>query len=324
VTFLVEGSVRRAGDRLRITAQLIEAGTGVHLWADRYDRHLGDVFAVQDEVAQMIASTLFGRIEDAKLQQALRKPTNSMEAHDCFLRGLAHYRSHADYGNQEAAAMLEQAVALDPQYALAQSYLAWVRVAIDGYAAASPAVIDAAFTMASQAVDLDPQESRCHRLLGQICLVRREYDTAERHLRRTIELNPNDADALHQMGFLLTIRGRPEEALQWMAAARRLNPFHPTWYNFGLGIALYSLRRYAEAEQALKQLPNPGAWPRPVLAASCAMQAKMVEARAQVTATLRLRPDFSTETFLQRSILLERAEDRDHLREGLIKAGFPS
>ncbi len=164
VSFLVQGSVRRAGDRLRITAQLVEAGTGVHLWAERYDRHLDDVFAVQDEVAQMIASTLFGRIEDARLQQALRKPTDSMEAYDCFLRGLAHFRSHADDSNQQAAAMLERAVALDPQFALAQSYLALVRVAVDGYAAASPAVLDAAFAMASQAVDLDPQESRCHRV----------------------------------------------------------------------------------------------------------------------------------------------------------------
>jgi adenylate cyclase len=323
VSFLVQGSVRRAGERLRITAQLVEAGTGLELWAERYDRHLDDVFAVQDEVAQMIASTLFGRIEDARLQQALRKPTDSMEAYDCFLRGLAHFRSFADDSNRQAAAMLERAVALDPQYALAHAYLAWVRVAVDGYAAASPAVIHAAFAMVSQAVDIDPQESRCHRLLGQICLMRREYDTAERHFHRTLELNPSDADGTHQMGFLMMIRGKPEEALQWMATARRLNPFQPTWYNFGLGVTLYFLRRYVEAEQALKRLPNPGPWPRSVLAACCARLGKTVDAQAQVAAILRWRPDFSIETFLHSDVLLERAEDRDHLREGLIEAGLP-
>ena len=125
------------------------------------------------------------------------------------------------------------------------------------------------------------------------------------------------------MGFLLTIRGRPEEALEWMATARRLNPFQSIWYNFGRGVTLYSLRRYAEAEQTLKRLPNPGLWPRSVLVACCAQLAKAVEAQAQVTALLRVRPDFSIETFLQRDVLLERAEDRDHFRDGLIKAGLP-
>ena len=258
VSYLVEGSVRRAGERLRITVQLIEAESGAQLWAERYDRHLDDVFAVQDEVAQTIASTLFGRIEDARLQLALRKPTESMAAYDFFLRGLAHFRGYADDANQQAAAMLEQAVALDPQYALAQSYLAFVRCAVDGYAAASRATLDAAFTMAAQAVDRDPQESRCHRMLALVCVYRREFATAQRHLDRALQLNPNDADAMQQMGYVLTLRGKPEDALAWMERSRRLNPFHPTWYNSGLGTALYSLGRYAEAAETFRHLPNPG------------------------------------------------------------------
>jgi tetratricopeptide (TPR) repeat protein len=302
----------------------VEAGTGVHLWAERYDRHLDDVFAVQDEVAQMIASTLFGRIEDARLQQALRKPTDSMVAYDYFLRGLAHFRSYADDGNQQAAAMLERAVALDPQFALAQSYLAFVRVAVEGYAAAPRATLDSAFAMAAQAVDRDPQESRCHRVLAQICIHRRELPTAQRHLERALQLNPNDADGMQQMGYVLTLRGRQEDALTWMAKARRLNPFHPTWYNLGLGIALYSLGRYAEAAEAFRQLPNPGPWSRTRLAACYAQLGQEVEAKALVDAVLQARPDFSIASFLARDVLLEQVEDRERLREGLIKAGLPS
>ena len=122
MSYLLEGSVRRAGARVRITAQLIEAATGAHLWAERYDRSLDDIFAVQDEVAQTIVSTLVGRIEDARLQQSLRKPTTSLAAYDCLLRGLAHFRSDTETANQQALEMFEKAVALDPRYAVAHSY----------------------------------------------------------------------------------------------------------------------------------------------------------------------------------------------------------
>jgi adenylate cyclase len=129
VSYLLEGSVRRAGVRVRITAQLIEAATGAHLWAERYDRSLDDIFAVQDEVAQTIVSTLVGRIEDARFRESLRKPTTSLAAYDCLLRGLAHWRSDMDNANQQALEMFEKAVVLDARYAVAHSYRAFVKVA---------------------------------------------------------------------------------------------------------------------------------------------------------------------------------------------------
>jgi TolB-like protein/Tfp pilus assembly protein PilF len=322
VSYLVQGSVRRGGDRVRITAQLIEAATGAHLWGERYDRQVDDLLAVQDEVAQMIASTLFGRIEDATLQQALRKQTDSA-VYDLVLRGLAHFRGYGDDDNQRACEMFERAVALDPQYGLAHAYLAFVRVALAGYGSASPAVLDASFERLTRAVDLDPHESRCRRMLAMICLYRREYGAAERHFQRALELNPNDADGTQQMGYLLALRGRSEEALKYMAAARRLNPFHPTWYNIALGIALYSLGHYGEAAQAFKQLPNPGPWSRARLAACYAQAGLSGEAEAQRAAILKLRPDFSTASYLSQDVLLERAEDREHLRAGLLQAGLP-
>jgi len=240
VSYLLEGSVRRADNRLRITAQLIEATNGAHLWAERYDRGLDDVFAVQDEVAQHIVSTLVGRIEDARLQQSLRKPTVSLAAYDCMLRGRAHFRGYAADDNRKAHDMFERAISLDPRYALAHAYrtLAWV--GMHGSAAAPPDVLDAAFGMAVTALELDPQEAGCHRVLGLIWLYRRDYDTAEYHYRLALDLNPNDADRRMGMGNLLALRGRPEEALTLMEAALRLNPLPPTWYNPQLGVTLYS------------------------------------------------------------------------------------
>jgi TolB-like protein/class 3 adenylate cyclase/Tfp pilus assembly protein PilF len=323
VSYLVQGSVRRGGDRVRIAAQLVEAATGAHLWVERYDRPLDDLLAVQDEVTQMIASTLFGRIEDATLQQAIRKQTDSAAAYDLVLRGFAHFRGYAEDDNQRACEMFERAVAVDPQYGLAQAYLAFVQVVLAGYASASPRTLDVSLARATRAVDLDPQESRCRRMLAMICLFRRDYDAAERHFQRALEQNPNDADGTQQLGFLLALRGRSEEALRYMAAARRLNPFHPTWYNHSLGIALYSLRQYGEAAQAFRQLPNPGPWSRARLAACYAQAGRSEEAEAQRAAILKQRPDFSTARFLHHDVLLERAEDREHLRDGLLRAGLP-
>jgi adenylate cyclase len=323
VSYLLEGSVRRAGERIRITAQLIEAASGAHVWAERYDRKLDDIFAVQDEVARMIVSTLVGRIEDARLKKSLRKPTVSLAAYECVLRGLSHFRGYADDDNRKAYEMFEQALALDPQYALAHAYLAVTGVALHGNASAPPEVLDTAFERATHAAELDPHESRCQRALGIIWLFRRDYGTAEYHFRRALELNPNDADRIMGVGYILTLRGRPEEGLGRMEEAMRLNPFYPTWYNTQHAIALYSLRRYGEAAQTLKRRPNPSYWSRARLAACYAQLGEMSEVEEQVAAIHRLRPDFSIAEFLRSDVLLERAEDREHLREGLIRAGLP-
>ena len=179
---------------------------------------------MQDEVAQTIVSTLVGRIEDARLQQSLRKPTTSLAAYDCLLRGLAHFRGDTETANQQALEMFEKAIALDPRYAVAHSYRAFVKVAQNGHAAAPTEVLDAAFAEAKHALELDPLESRCHRILSTICLYRREYDMAEQHLRRAFDLNPNDADAMIMKGRLLAFRGRPEEALVLFGGCRSPQP----------------------------------------------------------------------------------------------------
>ena len=324
VSYLLEGSVRRAGARVRVTAQLIEAATGAHLWAERYDRSLDDIFAVQDEVAQTIVFTLVGRIEDARLQQSLRKPTTSLVAYDCLLRGMAHFRSDPETANQLALEMFERAIALDPRYAVAHSYRALVKLAQNGHAAAPTEVLNEAFAEATYALELDPLESRCHRILSTIYLYRRDFDKAEQHLQRAFDLNPNDPDAMMMKGRLLAFRGKPEEALALMETAVRLNPLRPRWYDGYFGVALYSLRRFAEAAQAFKQMPLPTSWSNARIAACYAQLERTAEAQAAVAEVLQFQPDFSTAEYMHKSVLLEHAEDRELLREGLIRAGLPA
>jgi adenylate cyclase len=324
VSYLLEGSVRRSGARVRITAQLIEATTGAHLWAERYDRGLDDVFAVQDEVAQTIVSTLAGRIEDARLQQSLRKPTTSLAAYDCFLRGLAQFRSDTETADQLALEMFKRAVTLDPRYGLAHCYVAMAKVSLNGHASAPPDVLDSALMEARRALELDPQESRCYRILSTIYLYRREYELAEQYIWRAFDLNPNDAEVITQKGRVLALRGRSDEALVFLEAAVRLNPLHPHWYNAHFGIALYSLRRFEEAAQSLKRMSRPTTWSCARLAACYAQLERTAEAQAAVAEVLRLQPDFSTAEYMRKSVLLEHAEDRELLREALIKAGLPA
>jgi tetratricopeptide (TPR) repeat protein len=159
--------------------------------------------------------------------------------------------------------------------------------------------------------------------LGAVWLYRREFETAEHHHRQAFQLNPNNADRIMGLGYVIALRGRSKEALDWMARAIRLNPFHHTWYYTQQAIPLYSLGRYAEAATNLKRVPDPGYWSSARLAACHALLGQVAEAKIASANVLRMRPDFSTADFLMRDVLLERPEDRDHLREGLIKAGLP-
>ncbi|MEP9389437.1 adenylate/guanylate cyclase domain-containing protein [Mesorhizobium sp. KR9-304] len=224
VAYVLEGSVRRAGDRIRITAQLIEAATGAHIWADRYDRNSADVFEVQDEVTTTIVSTLVGRIEDAKIRQSLRKHTQSPAAYDYLLRGIVQFRGYAKEDNSRACAFFEEALACDPNFALAHSYLALARIALHGYGAAPAEVKSASSAMARRGVELDPQEGGCHRILGQLLLYLHEYDLAEHHARRAIGLNPNDADGAATMGDVLIQRGIRQKG--WSGSKRRCASIH--------------------------------------------------------------------------------------------------
>jgi tetratricopeptide (TPR) repeat protein len=326
VAYVLEGSVRRAGSRIRITAQLIEAASGVHLWADRYDRELDDIFDAQDEVAQTIVATLVGRVEEARLQQSLRKPTVSLKAYELALRGLGHLRGYAPEDNAQALRMFEAAAEIDPDYGLAHAYsgLASLFVERDANAGDVPdAALASSLEKAEKGVRLDPRDGRCQTAMSTIRLLRQDYDLAEHHARQAVLFNPNDADVMAMLAHVMARRGRHEEALSWIEKAKRLNPLHPPYYDAALGTALSLARRYVEAVQVFTRLPGLTPSMRVGLAACYARLERAAEAHEHVAELLRKRPDLGADHYVNRGFAYERREDREHLREGLIKAGLP-
>ncbi|MEX0404833.1 adenylate/guanylate cyclase domain-containing protein [Aquibium sp. LZ166] len=322
VSYLLEGSVRRSGDRLRITAQLIEAAGGAHVWADRFDRSLTEAFEVQDEVATRIVATLVGRIEAARLEQAVRRPTASLAAYDLLQKRKATFRGYEADANSRVRDLFRQAAERDPRFAQAHSYLALTELAVEGYGRASTQAKTSACETARRGVELDPQDGTCHRILGHLSLYTRSFAIGERHARQSVELNPNDADCAISLGFLLSMRGQHAEGLEWIDRAVRLNPLHPPWYHVQRGTVLYHLGNTGEALREFRMAPRMGGWSYR-LAACCARLGLAEEAAAEARTVLAALLDFSARTFVDQMVLLERAEDRDLLLQDMLKAGLP-
>lgn len=220
VQFVVEGSVRKVGKRIRVTAQLIDATTGKHVWAERFDRDEQDIFVVQDEVISTIVGTLVGRLQAASAEHARRKPPASLAAYECVLRGNA-----LPFGDVEAEAearrLFEQAIALDPNYARAHALLALAEYRawrLDP--AASDDALERAVAAAKKAAALDENDSICQSVLGWIHLILRAFDLAEQHYRKGRDLNPNSPSSVAGMGVLYNYLGRPDEAMVCLEEAK--------------------------------------------------------------------------------------------------------
>jgi adenylate cyclase len=321
--YMLEGSVRRSGSRVRVTVQLIEGDTGNHVWAERYDRDLTDIFEVQDQVVATIVATLVGRIEDANYRREVRKPTTSLAAYDLLLRGIVYFRGYEDDANQRAYDCLERAIALDSHYAIAHAYLALVTLAVNGYSAAPAEIKAHAAELAEKAVKLDPHDGTCHRLLGHVLLYVKRYNSAEQHMIRALELLPNNADCITSMGFVLGMRGRAQEGVEWIERAIGLNPFHPPWYFAQLATLFYSLRRFEDAVAALTRMPRMEGWSFRLVAAY-GMLGRVEEAVAEAQRMLDKKPGFSSAFFVENETLLETAADKRLLLEGLLRAGLPA
>ncbi|WP_162917333.1 tetratricopeptide repeat protein [Dongia deserti] len=318
VAHLVQGSLQRQGDRVRITVRLLDAATRAQVWGESYDHPFADLTTIPDTITRALTSTLHGRVESALLAQVRRKP--KMAAYECLLRGLKHLRGYGPGDNQRAVELFQQAVDLDPDYARARAYRAFADVVLYGYSDAPDEILDRSHAMATTALELDETDGRCQFLVGLIQRYRGDMDSAERHYQRALELNPNDADVIVGYGRLLAFRGQLEQGLDRVMQGMRLNPYHPEWYWLNLASVLYEAGRYADAAAALSRITKPGYWVLCRLAGCYAELGRMEEARETAANALRLRPNFRVGTLRLRECPPAIA---DRIRGGLRKAGLP-
>jgi adenylate cyclase len=280
VEYVVEGSVRKAGSRIRVTAQLVQAETGHHVWAERYDRDMEDLFEVQDDVVRRVTGTLVGRLEDARHALSQRRPKGDLKAYDIYLRARQHFFSLSLDDNRKAAELLESAIGIEPDYAAALALLSEVhfRAWLNGWSDDPESGLVEAHRMALRAIELDEEDSRTHTALGLVYLFKGERDRSKRHFEAALRLNPSDPRVLVFYSRYAAFNGDPDLAVDLADRALQLNPFGK--YNLNLGVAKFAAGQYDAAIDQLGSLRNPPVTILAMLAASFAMLDRVDEARA--------------------------------------------
>jgi adenylate cyclase len=325
VRYVLEGSVRKADKQVRITAQLIDATTGYHLWAEHYDGELKDIFALQDGVTQKIVTALAPQLASGEKSASDRPATVSVEAYDLLLRGLAVKFNPQKETNPAARRMFEAAIELDPNYANAYAWLGWTYA--DEWTllwSDDPDVLSRAINAARKAIALDASLAEAHRLLGWALLWNRQQDVGIAELEKAVLLDPNSSNAYGTLGAGLNYLGRPEEAIGFVKKAMRVDPKYGPWVALWLGDSYYLLRRYDDAiatyQEGVRRNPNYVS-PHRMLAAAYAELGREKEARAEVAEVLRINPTYSIELYRARAPFKNQA-DLDRYISGLRKAGF--
>jgi adenylate cyclase len=332
VRYVLEGSIRRAGDRVRISAQLVDAVTGAHRWAERYDRKLEGVFAVQDEVVRTIVTILAAHVRKAEIERTRAKPPNSWQAYDYYLKAVDAYgsfeRSLAVDILYETRRLLQQSLAIDPDNARSYALLAntyvpvWVNRLDSDFL--SPGALDQAHQFAHKAVELDPNLPEAYASLGFALVFRREIEASIAAFERALALNPNYVN--WYFGYVLVLAGDSRRAIDAIMAYTRLDPLHAPFASGFLGFAHYMLKQYEQALPMLRacvsqspKLRSGHVW----LAANLARLGQLEEAYAEAAEALRIDPKFTIDGTQRRLALFKRPEDAEHLLDGLRKAGLP-
>ena len=327
VRYVLEGSVRKAGSRIRINAQLIDAGNGFHLWAGRYDRELTDVFALQDEVVQKIVAALKVELTADEAERLSRAPKADPEVYDLMLRGREQFARFTRPGNEQARAIFERVIGLDPGNARAHAGLAYTHAqdVIRGWRGSPEGPIGRALDASRVALALDQTLPQVHFVLANVRMAQGRPDEAIAAAQRAVELDPNYADGYAAMAQALNWSGKPDEALKVIEKALRLNPLHPFMYSYIQGHGHFVAKRYQDAAANLEAVleSNPQFLHGHLfLAASYAHLGRLADAEWEVEEIRTLHPDFSIER-ARLSALYKHQADLDRLIDGLRQAGLP-
>lgn len=318
--FLIRGSVQRAGERVRISVQLLDAEAGINVWAHRFDREIEDVFLLQDEITATLVSTLAGRVEAARLSHARKAPTDRLAAYDLLLRGKDYHHRYTAEDCAKCVTMFETAVERDPTYAVAYAWLACgLGQAMVFELDDIPTLVDRCEVACERGLALDENESECHRVLAQINLTRNRLERSLWHQDRALFLNPNDDRTVCAMGEILIFAGRAVEAEEWVRKSMRLNPYHSPRYWTHLARALFHQERYAEALDAFAKV---GKARKDDLAYCAAARMHLGDTQRAQEAVAELRErfeGFDAEAFVARLQYAQEA-DRDRIGKPLLAA----
>jgi adenylate cyclase len=330
VRYVIEGSVRKAGNRVRVTAQLIDAMTGRHVWAERYDRDLTDIFELQDEMTQTIVAAVEPELGAAERERAVHKPPENLDAWETYQRGLWHLFNITKDHNAEALRLLRRVRELDPDFAAAYAYEAFLHYmnVVLGWTDDPAESLAAGMTTVNRALALDDKDAVAYFAAGRIYVMRGEHDASIAALETSLSLDPNFAQAHYGLGFTLAMVGQLEEALERISKAERLSPRDPMFWGFTIVHAfacLLSNDYEAAVHWAQKTLQIPraiGHWPHAMLAAPLAHLGRMDEARAEIKLALEQKPDLSI-SHLKKTFPTKHPDGLAPYIDGLRKAGLP-
>jgi adenylate cyclase len=333
VTYLVEGSIRKAGNTVRVTAQLIDAQNDNHIWAERYDRSLEDIFEVQDDVVRRVASTLVGRLEHERQVRTRRQSESQLQAYDLYLRGRELFFNWTKEDNAKARDFLAAAIAIEPDHAAALALTAEVRLRmwLNGWSEDPEQDRAESFEAAKRAIAVDDQDSRVHTAIGLLYIWNRNLDRARHHFETALKLNPNDTRALIYYSRQAVFDGDFEQGIALCHRALNLNPYAK--YNYNLGIAHFAARQYREAIEFLDTIGDPPAQTLALLAASQAMAGDTAGAAASYArfrdsaeacpVIMGLSGPADWRAYFSERWPFRNADDTEHLLQALAKAGFP-